>query len=74
MQSRRQSPIESFVNVGVGYGVALLSQFIIFPQFGIRVTLAENLWICGWFTVISLLRSYALRRAFNGWHHAEDSR
>jgi len=66
--------IESVVNVGVGYGVALGSQFIIFPWFGIRVTLAENLWICAWFTVISLLRSYCLRRAFNGWHHAEDRR
>lgn len=66
--------IESVVNVGVGYGVALGSQFIIFPQFGIRVTLAENLWICGWFTVISLIRSYILRRAFNGWHPAEGQR
>ena len=74
MQSKTQSMIESFVIVGVGYGVALLSQFVIFPRFGISVTLSDNLWICGWFTVISLIRSYALRRIFNIVHHAEGRR
>ena len=71
MQSKTQSMIESFVNVGVGYGVALLSQFVIFPRFGISVTLSDNLWICGWFTVVSLVRSYFLRRGFNWWHRTE---
>ena len=53
--------------MAVGYGVAVLSQLIIFPVFSISVTLTENLAIGAFFTVVSLARSYALRRAFNAW-------
>lgn len=64
-QSRRWSFFESCVNVAVGYGVAVLAQIAIFPLFGIRVSLAENLLIGAFFTVVSIARSYALRRVFN---------
>lgn len=64
-QSRRWSFFESCVNVAVGYGVAVLAQIVIFPFFGIRVSLADNLLIGAFFTVVSIARSYALRRAFN---------
>jgi hypothetical protein len=37
----------------------------VFPLFGIRVSLADNLLIGVVFTVVSLARSYALRRVFN---------
>jgi len=67
-QSRLQSAIESAVNVAVGYGVAVVSQLLIFPLFGVRVSLADNLLIAGYFTLISLARSYALRRLFNRRH------
>lgn len=65
-QSRFMSLVESFANIAVGYVVALLSQIAIFPMFGIHVTLGDNLAIGAWFTVISLVRSYILRRWFNG--------
>jgi len=64
-QTRLDSLIESFVNILIGYGVALASQIIIFPFFGINVPLETNLWIGAWFTVISLMRSYVIRRWFN---------
>jgi hypothetical protein len=64
-QTKIQSFIESVANVAIGYGVAIVSQLIIFPQFGIHVSLATNLWIGCWFTVVSLVRSYVLRRWFN---------
>ena len=70
-QSRRWSFFESCVNVAVGYGVAVLAQIAIFPLFGIRVSLADNLLIGAWFTVISLARSYVVRRAFNAAVNAE---
>jgi hypothetical protein len=66
MQSRTQSAIEAAANVAVGYLVALLSQLAVFPAFGIHVPFSTNLWIGAWFTVISLVRSYILRRWFNG--------
>jgi len=71
MQSKRQSLIESFVNVAIGYGVALLSQILIFPPFGIHIPLASNLAIGAIFTVISIARSYAVRRVFNRLHGAK---
>jgi len=64
-QKKKHSLIESISNVIAGFGVALLSQIILFPFFGIHVTIQDNLWIGGWFTVISLVRSYTLRRVFN---------
>jgi hypothetical protein len=71
MQSKRQSLIESFVNVAIGYGVALMSQILIFPLFGIHIPLASNLAIGAIFTVISIARSYAVRRVFNRLHGAK---
>lgn len=72
MQTRVQSAIEALANVLVGYGVAIASQLLVFPLFGIHVPLSSNLAIGAWFTVISLLRSYVLRRWFNGLKFKKD--
>lgn len=65
MQSRKRSITESIVNVLIGCGVAIGSQYLIFPMFGIHdVSLGEHLGITAWFTVISLARSYTIRRWF----------
>ena len=64
-QSRRMSAVEAIANVLVGYGVAVLAQLAIFPLFGIAVSLGDNLAIGAAFTVVSLARSYAVRRLFN---------
>lgn len=65
MQTKKQSLQESLTNVAIGYTVALLSQLVIFPLFGLDVPFSDNLLIGLWFTVISIARSYALRRWFN---------
>lgn len=64
-QTRLGSLIEALMNVAIGYGVALISQIAIFPLFGIHIPFSSNLAIGAWFTVISLVRSYVLRRWFN---------
>lgn len=64
MQSKYHSLIESAANIFAGYGVALLSQVIIFPVFDIHTSFSNNLKIGLWFTIISLVRSYTLRRWF----------
>ena len=63
-QSRTMSMVESVTNVIVGYGIAVASQILIFPAFGLQMTLAQNLKIAAAFTVISICRSFALRRVF----------
>ena len=67
MQSRRQSLIEAITNVAVGYALAVLTQIVVFPWFGLKVSLNDNLAIGAIFMIISLLRSYALRRLFEHW-------
>ena len=67
MQTRKHSALESVANVATGYGVAVAAQVLIFPLFGIRIPLRDNLAIGAAFTAISLVRSYILRRAFNAW-------
>lgn len=64
-QSKKHSLIESLVNVLIGYGVACGSQIIIFPMFGIHIPLADNFIMGIWFTLISIIRSYIVRRIFN---------
>lgn len=68
-QSRLGSLIESLINIFIGYGIALLSQLAIFPMFEIHIPLSTNLWIGVWFTLISLIRSYVIRRWFNARLH-----
>lgn len=67
MQSRVMSLIEAVTNVAVGFGVATGAQVVIFPIFGLEATLGEHLAIGALFTVVSIARSYALRRLFNAW-------
>ncbi len=63
-QSRTMSLVESVANVIVGYGVAVATQILIFPVFGLQITLAQNLKMGAVFTVVSIARSYILRRVF----------
>lgn len=68
-QTRLGSLIESVINIAIGYIVALLSQLAIFPMFGIHIPFHDNLLIGAWFTLISLARSYIIRRWFNARLH-----
>ncbi|PKP79166.1 MAG: hypothetical protein CVT81_00310 [Alphaproteobacteria bacterium HGW-Alphaproteobacteria-3] len=63
-QTRLMSLVESLANVIVGYGVAVVTQLLIFPIFGLHTTLAQNLTIGAIFTIVSIVRSFALRRVF----------
>ena len=63
-QSRAMSLVEAVANVIVGYGVAVITQILIFPIFGLHTTLAQNLKMGAMFTLLSIARSFALRRLF----------
>ena len=63
-QTRIMSLVESIANVIVGYGVAVVTQILIFPVFGLHTTLAQNLKMGAIFTIVSIARSFALRRVF----------
>ena len=63
-QSRTMSLVESLTNVAVGYGIAVITQIVVFPLFGLATTLIENMMMGAIFTVVSIARSFTLRRFF----------
>ncbi|MBV6486694.1 MAG: hypothetical protein GHHEDOFH_00629 [Pseudorhodoplanes sp.] len=67
MQSRRMSLLEAAANVAVGYVLAIVTQITVFPLFGWRPSLGDNLLLGAIFTGVSLMRSYLLRRVFDNW-------
>src|SRR5437870_11369808 len=64
-QTRRGSLIEAVFNILVGVSVAFGSQIIIFHFYQIPVHLWQNAQMTLWFTGVSLVRSYVIRRWFN---------
>lgn len=64
-QTRTMSAVESVANVAIGYGVAVATQAAVFPLFGIHASTGDHLAIGAVFTLVSLARSYLLRRVFN---------
>ena len=73
-QSRLMSLLESLANVLVGYVVAVVTQMVVFPLFGLAVTVTENLLIGLIFTAVSIVRSYALRRGFEALRVRQSAR
>jgi hypothetical protein len=66
MQTRMGSFVEAWLNVAVGFGVSFIANLVVLPLFGFYVTASDAFGIGVIFTVISLARSYIIRRFFNG--------
>jgi hypothetical protein len=75
-QSPAISMLEAVANVLAGFLIALLGQQLILPLFAIHVGLAAHFGIATLFTLLSLVRSYLLRRLFNhmAWRRQEERR
>lgn len=68
-QTRAQSVIESITNILVGWVINLGANFAIFPLFGWSITLEQNIALGVFYTGVSFVRSYCLRRFYN-WRHS----
>jgi hypothetical protein len=64
-QSKLSSFFESCLNVAVGWLVGLVANLVVLPWFGYFVTFGDAAGISVVYTIISLVRSYAIRRWFN---------
>ena len=73
-QSRRMSLLEAITNVVFGYAIAVVTQTLVFPFFGIDTGLKEHLTIGLAFVGVSLLRGYLLRRLFEALRVASAKR
>ena len=65
MQSKLDSFIESILNVGIGFGVSVLANFVIFPWVGLSATTGQILLVGIFMTFVSVARSYFVRRWAN---------
>ena len=65
MQTKRQSLVESLTSTTIGIIIGIVLNLTILPIFGYPVSLSDSLWISVIFTVISIIRSYIIRRWFN---------
>ena len=63
-QSRAMSLVEAASNVVVGYVLAIATQIVVFPWFGLETGLAEHMTIGLAFVGVSLARDYLVRRLF----------
>ena len=64
MQSRRMSFIEAKSNAIVGLLVSWLFTYLCLPLFGLEPSMIEATWITACYFVLSMARSYVLRRVF----------
>jgi len=60
-----RSLIESTIDIGTGFILALLIQIYIFPMFGLYPSILVGIKIALIFTVVSILRSWFWRTIFN---------
>ncbi len=66
-QSRLGSLVEALVNVVIGFGINFGVNLAVLPLFfGHSISLGANFVMGLVFTVVSVARSYAIRRWFNG--------
>ena len=67
MQTKTGSVTEAAANIAVGFTINFTANMLILPMFGFTNLTFRNNFIIGiLYTVISLVRSYVLRRWFNG--------
>ena len=65
MQTKKQSLIESLTSTTIGIIIGIVLNLTILPVFGYPVSLSDSLWISVIFTIVSIIRSYIIRRWFN---------
>lgn len=64
-QTRLGSFIEACINVLIGFAINFVANLVILPLIGFHITVGQNLFIGVLYTVISVARSYCVRRWFN---------
>lgn len=66
-QTKKGSLIESFINVLVGFSLSMGTNILLMAAYGFHVTIHQQFQLTAIFTVLSIGRSYLLRRLFNRW-------
>jgi hypothetical protein len=73
-QTKLGSVAEAWANIAVGFTINYCANLVIFPLFGMHISPGNNFLLGCIYTVISLVRSYVLRRWFNGLKFGHDNK
>lgn len=65
MQTKLASAVEAVVNTTVGAVIAIGANYLLFWVYEVKASNSQVLHVAGWMTVISVVRSYVIRRAWN---------
>lgn len=65
MQSRLASFIEALTNVAIGMVVSFFGQIVVSHWYNLPLNVTQNMQIVLFFTVLSVARSYCIRRWYN---------
>lgn len=68
-QTRLGSLIETSINILIGFWINYFANLLILPLFGFHISLSDNLLMGLLYTLISVVRSYAVRRWFDARIH-----
>lgn len=69
-QTKLGSLYETLINVVIGFGINFVANAFILPTVNCEISAGQNFYIGTLFTVISVVRSYVIRRWFNAKLHA----
>ena len=69
-QTKLGSLIEACINFLIGFTINFIANMLILPLIGFHITASQNLFIGVLYTIISVARSYVVRRWFNARLHA----
>lgn len=69
-QTRLGSLYEALMNVAIGFAINFVANLVILPLVGFYISVGQNLFIGVLYTVVSVARSYVIRRWFNARLHA----
>lgn len=73
-QTRLGSLIEALFNVAIGFAINFVANMVILPLIGFHITPGQNVFIGVLYTVVSVTRSYIIRRWFNQRLHTAAQR
>ena len=65
--------IESFIDVGSGFVLAILIQLLIFPLFDLHPSILDSIGIALIFTVVSITRSWIWRLVFTKYKRPQST-
>ena len=68
MQTKRMSLIETFTSLIVGLVISYAMAYTVLPIWGFEANTGSATSVTFIYTIVSVIRSYVIRRSFNFWY------